>query len=254
MKNKVFLAVGMVIILVLASLAGCSSTGVRAADVQPINIDVNSQQGIWVNGEGKVTVIPDIATISVGVSAKADKVADAQAQASIAMDKLMAALTGAGIDKKDIQTQYFSIDQLTRYDNITQESVVTGYQVSNTVTVKIRAVDKTGSIIDTLAVAAGDNTRINGIYFSVDKPEQSYAQARDLAMKDAKAKADDLARLSGVTLGRATYISESSGSQPVPYYGSMSKASDMAGAAPTTSVSAGSTDIILNVQVAYAIQ
>jgi uncharacterized protein YggE len=255
MKNKVLLALGIMMALVLVSLVGCSAGGVQAADVQPVNVNMNSQHGIWVNGVGKVTVTPDIATISVGVSAKADKVADAQAQASAAMDKVMAALTAAGIDKKDIQTQYYSIQQLNRWDDKTQTTVITGYEVSNTVSVKVRAVEKTGSVIDAVAAAGSDNIRINGISFSVDKPEQYYAQAREAAMKDAKAKAEDLARLSNVTLGKAFYITESNYSQPVPYPMYAYKGMDSAaGAAPTTAISAGETDITLNVQVAYSIQ
>jgi uncharacterized protein YggE len=251
MKNKLFLAVGLVVLLVLASLAGCAATGVGAADVQPVNVNVNSQQtGIWVNGEGKVTVTPDVALVYLGVSAKADKVADAQAQAASAMDKIIAALVSNGVDKKDIKTQYFSIQQymtpvpearaLPPYSAsdlptpvATPITQITGYEVSNTVSVKIREVEKTGAIIDAVAAAGGDNTRINGISFSVDKPEQYYAQA-------------------GVTLGKVTYISENTYSPgPYPIY---SKAYDMAVAAPATSISPGQTDIILNVQVNYSIQ
>lgn len=255
MKNKVLLAVGIVVALVLVSLAGCSATGLQAADNQPVNVVVGNQQtGIWVNGVGKVTVTPDIATLNVGVSAKAAKVVDAQSEAAVAMDKVMAALTAAGIDKKDIQTQYYSINQVTRWDNTTQESIVTGYQVSNSVSVKIRKVANTGSIIDAVAAAGSDNIRINGISFSVDKPEQYYAQARELAMADAKAKATDLAKLSGVSLGKAIYITESTASQPIIYPQYAAKGMDMASAAPTTAISTGETDITLNVQVAYAIQ
>lgn len=255
MKNKVLLAVGLVVALVLVSLAGCSATGLQAADAQPVNVVVGNQQtGIWVNGVGKVTVTPNIATVNVGVSAKADKVVDAQSQAAAAMDKVMAALTGAGIDKKDIQTQYYSINQVTKWDNNTQESIVTGYQVSNSVAVKIRKVENTGSIIDAVTAAGSDNIRVNGISFSVDQPEQYYAQAREAAMADAKAKATDLARLSGVSLGKAIYITESTASQPIIYPQYASKGMDMASAAPTTTISAGETDITLNVQVAYAIQ
>jgi uncharacterized protein YggE len=74
--------------------------------------------------------------------------------------------------------------------------------------VKIRDMDKTGTIIDAVAAAGGNNTIINGISFSVEKPELSYSQARKAAMEDARAKAEDLAKLANVALGKATYISE----------------------------------------------
>ena len=146
MKNRLFLvAVGILVLAVLGlGLSGCSSDRLAAAGVSPVNVSVNNQQGIWVNGEGRVTVTPDIANVSLGVTAQSPTVADALAQASAAMDKVMSSLTSNGIDKKDIKTQNFNIQQMTRYDNSTQKNVVTGYQVDNMVTAKIRNVDKTG--------------------------------------------------------------------------------------------------------------
>jgi uncharacterized protein len=256
MKLRIIMGISLVFLLAAAciSLSGCSTNGAAAQDLQPVNVTVNSsQQGILVNGEGKITVTPDIATVSLGVSAQASTVAAAQSQASTAMDKVIAALTGNGIAKNDIRTQYFNIQQQTRYDNNTQQSVVTGYMVSNTVSVKIRAVDKTGPIIDAVAVAGGDNTRINGVSFSVEKPEQYNSQVRELAVKDAKSKADEMAKLAGVTLGKATYISEGSVSSPIPYAVPTAKL-DASGGGSTTSISPGQTDITLDVQINYAIQ
>jgi len=254
MKNKRFSMLGIVMLLALASLVvgltGCS--GVAAADMQPVSVNVNNQQGIWVNGQGKVTVTPDIAYISMGVSAQAATVTEAQAQAAAAMDKVIAALKSNGVAEKDIQTQYYNIQQLTRYDNVTQQSVVTGYMVSNSVNVKIRDVGKAGVIIDAVAAAGGDYTRINGVNFSIDKPEQYYAQAREQAMADAKTKANQLAQLAGVTLGRATYITESTSSPYVPYPYPI-KAAD-AVQSSTTYITPGEMDVTVSVQVAYAIQ
>jgi uncharacterized protein len=255
MKIKQILLTISVVVLVLvgAVLSGCSTNAGAAQEVQPVNVSVNSQEGIWVNGVGKVTVTPDIATVSLGVSAQASTVSVAQSQASTAMDKVIAALTGSGVSKNDIQTQFFNIQQMTRYDNNSQQSVITGFMVSNTVAAKIRSVDKTGSIIDAVAAAGGDFTRVNGVSFSVDKPEKYYIQAREQAVKDAKSRAEQMANLTGVTLGKATYISESSSSTPIPYPAALMK-SDASGIGSTTSISPGETDIILNVQVAYAIK
>ncbi len=255
MKIKLILALALVAVLgvVGIGLAGCTTGPAQAQNLQPVNVSINNQQGIWVNGQGKVTVTPDIAIVSLGISAQASTVAQAQALAAPAMDKVIAALKSNGVAQNDIQTQYFNIQQNMRYDNTTQQSVVTGYTVSNIVTAKIRSVDKTGAIIDAVASAGGDLTRVNGVSFSVDKPDQYYSQARQLAMTDAKNKATQLASLSGVTLGKATYISESTSSTPQPYVTPMLSAG-AAAPAPTTSINPGQTDIILNVQVAYAIQ
>jgi uncharacterized protein YggE len=256
MKIRLILGTALVLLVFVvgAGLSGCTSGGAVAQDIKPVSVSVNnSQQGIWVNGEGKVTVTPDIATVSLGVSSQSPTVAQAQSQAAIAMDKVMTALTSNGVAKNDIKTQYFNIQQMTRYDNNTQQSVVTGYMVSNTVTAKIRVVEKTGSIIDAVAVAGGDFTRINGVGFSVEKPEQYYSQARELAIRDARAKADQLAKLAGVTLGGATSISENTVSNPVPYPAPVMR-SQAAGMGSTTSISPGETDITLSVQIAYAIK
>jgi uncharacterized protein len=255
MRIKQILVITLVAVLAVVgtALSGCSSNGGTSQDTRPVNVSVNSQEGIWVNGVGKVTVTPDIATVSLGVSAQSSTVAVAQSQAATAMEKVIAALTGGGVAKNDIQTQYFNIQQMTRYDNNSQQSVVTGFMVSNTVAAKIRAVDKTGSIIDAVAAAGGDLTRVNGVSFSVDKPEKYYLQAREQAVQDAKSKAEQIAKLTGVSLGKATYISESSLSAPVPYP-VVAMRSDVSGIGSTTSISPGETDITLNVQVAYGIQ
>jgi len=250
MKTKIKFAVLALAVVAILAVAGCGAAVQAQGTTQPVSVNVNSQQGIWVTGTGTISVTPDIANVSLGVNAQAPKVADAQSQAVEAMNQLMAALTAAGIDPKDIQTQYYNISQMTKYDNTTGQSTVTGYQVSNTVNVKIRDTGKVGSIIDSVAAAAGDLTRINGISFSVDKPEQYNAQIRSLAMADAKAKAQQLASLAGVTLGAPTYIVENAGSSPIVYPVAVAKDAGQS----VTPISAGQTQISLNVQVAYAIQ
>jgi uncharacterized protein len=256
MKSRILLVAGIIVLLVMLLAANGCSNGVSAADSQPINVNVGNQQtGIWVNGEGKITLTPDLATLTLGVSAQTTTVAEAQSQAATAMDKVMKALTDAGIAKNDIQTRYYNINQVTRWDDKTQQQIVIGYNVSNSVIAKIRAMDKVGSIIDSVAVAGGDLTRINGINFSVEKPEKYYTQVRDLALKDAKTKAQQIADATSVTLGKPTYVSENS-SSPVAYpqVSYSSKDAAMGASVPTTSISAGELTVTLNVQVAYAIQ
>lgn len=250
MKNKILLGVGVVVILMLTVLTGCS-----AANDKPINVAVGGQQtGIWVSGEGKITVVPDLAIVTLGVSAQTSTVAASQSQAATAMDKVIVALKSNGVADKDIQTQNYSIYQVTRYDDKNQQNIVIGYNVSNTVVAKLRDISKVGATIDAVVVAGGDFTRFNGINFSVEKPEKYYSQARELAMTDAKTKAAQMAQLSGLTLGPATYVSESSyvpsNPSPVMYKADMASG----GGAPSTSISAGEMQVILNVQIAYAIK
>ena len=246
MKKKILLLTGVILILLTAGLLyGCQQSG------SPAGYSAYQQTGIWVTGEGKVTAVPDIADIQLGIQAQAKTVADAQTQAAKAMNDVMSALTANGVAQKDIQTQYFSIQQLTRWDSDKQEQVVTGYQVNNMVNAKIRAVDKAGAIIDAAAQAGGDLTRVNMIQFSIDDQTVYNDLAREKAMADARDTAKQLADLSGVKLGKPIYISEAGVSTPrtVPVY-----AKDAVGESSSTSISAGELEITLTVQVAYAIQ
>jgi uncharacterized protein YggE len=246
MKKYWLVAMSLVLVLAVVGFAGCSAGPTTIGTV-----DINSQQtGIWVNGEGKVTITPDIATLSLGIEAQATTVTEAQDQAATAMEAVMASLAENGVADKDIQTQYFSIYQVTKWDDFKDEQVVIGYRVTNIVTAKIRDIEQAGPIIDAVAAAGGDYTRINNISFSVDDPTPYYEQARQKAVADAKAKAEQLADLAGVNLGRPTYISEGSVSPPVIY---REAAMAVPAPAPTTPISPGEIELTLNVQVAYAI-
>lgn len=246
MKNRWILATGLAIVLTLLFISGCTSRSTTVGDIIS-----GQQEGIWVSGKGEVTAVPDITTLSLGVEAQAASVAEAQSQAAQAMNRVMDALTGKGVKDKDIQTQYFSIYQVTRWDSEKEKEIVTGYRVTNTVTAKIRDTEKTGVIIDAVATAGGDLTRINSISFSIDDPSPYYEEAREKAMADAKAKAGQLAKLAGVTLGKPTYISESTQSPSIIYPRAYAEAGGKA--ADATPISPGEMDIILNVQVTYAI-
>ena len=251
MNIKRLLAIGLVLMLALVGLAGCISEGTSGIELPSgLRINVgNQQEGMWVNGHGEVNAAPDIAILQLGVSAQRASVAEAQAEAATAMDKVMTVLKQGGVADKDIQTQYFSIQQVTRWDRETEEEVVIGYRVTNMVTAKIREIAKTGSIIDAVAEAGGDFTRIDNISFSIDDPSEYRKEARDKAMADAKAKAERLANLGGVTLGKPTYISENI-SYPI-YPPSVGVAE--AAPAPVTPISPGEMKISLDIQVVYAI-
>jgi len=248
-KKEWSLAISLALVLAIVSLAGCSPGNTVPIEIEGLNIN-NQQEGIWVSGRGEVTVTPDIATLRLGVEVQAASVAIAQSQAIEAMDEVMAALIDNGVAEKDIQTQYFSIRQVTKWDRDEEEEVVIGYRVTNKVNAKIREIDKAGSIIDAVAAAGGDFTRIDSIDFSVDDPSAYYEEAREEAMADAKAKAEQLAELAGGRLGKATYISESS-QIPPPIY--RQDIYEEAIPAAETPISPGEMEISLTVQVAYAL-
>jgi uncharacterized protein YggE len=248
-KKKWLLATGLVLVLAIVGLAGCSPDSTALGAVEGINID-NQQHGIWVSGQGKVTAVPDIATLRLGIEAQEASVAGAQTRAAEAMDRVMTALIENGVAEKDIQTQYFSIHRVTKWDRGEEEEVVVGYRVANMVTAKVRDIDKAGAVIDAVAEAGGDFTRIDNISFSIDDPSDYYEEARQEAMAEAKAKAQQLAQLAGVTLGMPTYISEGAQSLPPIYRSGI--AYEEAVAAPTP-ISPGEMEISLTIQVVYAI-
>jgi hypothetical protein len=161
-------------------------------------------------------------------------------------------LKAQGVAEKDIKTQYYSVQQMTQWDNEKQQQIITGYQVTNTVTAKVRKVDTAGTVVDAVVAAGGDYTRINSIGFTVDDPKPYQEQARELAVADAAAKAKKLADIANVKLGKATYISESS-NNPVPIYNTDVMAKAAGAPAVTTPISPGETDITTDVQIAYDI-
>ena len=169
------------------------------------------------------------------------------------MNKVMNALTGNGVAKKDIKTQQFNISRLTRWDNDKQTEIVTGYRVTNTVSVKVREVEKAGEVIDAVVTVGGNMIRVSGISFTVDDPSPYYEQARKLAITYAKKKADQMAAETGIELGKITYITESSYTSSSLYRNYAME--DVAIPAPiiTTPVSVGQLDITTTVQIAYAI-
>ena len=255
MKKIWLVAVGVVVLLAAVAVTGCSSEGARlTTDNGRLTLSLNNQQeGIWVNGNGRVVAVPDVAVLRLGIEAQEMTVAEAQDQAREAMDRVMKALENEGVAEKDIQTQYFNINRVTRWDSQEEKEVVIGYRVTNVVTAKVRDVAKTGDVIDAVAAAGGDYTRIDSISFTLDDPSEYQKEARQQAVVDAEAKAKQLAEAAGVKLGRPLYITESS-YIPGPVY--RQDVMEKAEGAPAveTPISPGEMEITVNVQISYEIE
>ena len=208
--------------------------------------------GIQVTGQGEVKVKPDIALINLGVEAQAKTAAEARSQAAQGMSQVLEALRSSGVAQKDIRTYQFSIQPVREYDREAKREISLGFRVTNLVTAKVREMDKVGGILDAVVEAGGDFIRVQGISFRVENPKPFYAQARKEAMAEAMAKAQELAQLAGVKLGKPTYISESTGyyyPRPVAYF----KAEGAPIPTPTP-ISPGEQIISLTVQVTFAIE
>jgi uncharacterized protein YggE len=158
-----------------------------------------------ISARGEVKRVPDIAAISAGVVTQAADARTALSDNAARMARVVAALRKAGIAERDLTTANISLAPQYRYaDN--QPPVITGYQASNSVSVRFRDIAKSGTILDTL-VAQGAN-QINGPSLSLDQPDAALDEARVAAIASAKQRAELYARTAGLTVRRIVAISE----------------------------------------------
>ena len=186
------------------TLAGCDS----APPVQ-----ANARQ-VTVVGSGTVQGAPDTVTADVGVEVLAPDVTAAMSQANDRQKAVIDALTGEGIETKDIRTT--AVDLQPQYG---ENSVITGYRAGNSVNVTIRQIDKAPRALSAVVAAGGNATRITAVNFTIDDDSRLVSDARARAFEDAKARASQYAQLSGMSLGRVISISEAAGNgppQPMP--------------------------------------
>lgn len=203
---------------------------------------------ITVVGEGTVAVVPDVASVQIGVDMTGDSADQASADVSAVMDEVLAALTTLRIPSKDVQTSGFSIyvERPAGPDGLPGDEVL--YHVSSGVNVTIRDLSKVSDVLDA-AIAAGANN-IYGVNFSVGDPDSVMAEARKKASEDALARAEELAALHGVAVGELISISEVVSGNAVPLASiNASYAFDKAGGA----LAPGELEMTAQLQVVYAI-
>jgi hypothetical protein len=169
------------------------------------------------------------------------------------MEKVIAELKKAGNEARDLQTSNFSVQPQYYHpprdrNGPIEPPRIVGYQVSNTLRVRVRDLARLGAILD-VTVSQGAN-QLNGIAFSIDDPEALLAKARKAAMEDAVARATTYAEAAGVALGRVLSINENSGPRPVPMVARM-RAEDAAAAVP---IEAGEQSIQAQVQVTWELR
>ena len=231
----------------LAALAAvCISPALGLAQAVPV--PSASPQGITVVGVGTVMAQPTTARITLGVELVDPSLSNAQAEASRRMDAVLARLKNAGIPESDIHTTSYTITP--QYDpprDASQTPALRGYQVQNLVEARTANINGLGPLIDDV-VGAGA-TRVAGIRFEADNVQALKDQARDQAMQNARAKAEQLARDGSVGLGRPVAIDESDTGGVTPVRAVAPQA-----AAPSTPIEPGELEITTTVRVTYAIQ
>ncbi len=286
-RNRTMMAAVVVMAVAMSLAAACefeggparepaqiSAAGLSAGDAALFGIAQGAQQRttlalasdgqgeIHVTGQGKVSVEPDLAILNLGVETMKPTVSEAREEAATAMAAVMDALKNAGVEDKDIQTRRFNIraerdwQEVTENGVRTSKSVLVGYRVNNSLTVKARDLDNLDVLIDSAVEAGGDSIRFDGLQFTAEDLSPVMTELREDAVNDAKSKAQHFADLTEVGLGELIFISD--GTVASPLYRSESFGYAPAPAArafdTASSVSGGELEVTMSVQTVFAIE
>lgn len=231
--------------VILSGILNASATSTQAGEAGQTS-EAGSPRTITAVGTGSASASPDVATAQIGVETQSASPEEATRENEERMKAVLEALGAAGVDEKDIHTAYYNLWAEQRYDP--EKGQPTGeyiYHVSNSLSVKIRALSEVGAILSE-AVEAGANN-ISGVAFSIEDTSALEIEAREKAVADAKARAESLAQLSGVELGEVVLVSEVIGG-PVPVV--MERAMGGGG----VSIEPGQLEVSMQVQMSFAIQ
>lgn len=240
------------------ALLALVAPGLTHAQDEEERMDIDELPRISVSGTGTISAKPDLGDINVGVVTQAPTAREALTANTESMNKLLATVKEQGVAAKDVQTTNVNVNPQysqpapTRPGEAQNEFVprIVAYQVTNTVHLKVRDLDKLGAILDSV-VSAGAN-QIYGISFQIDKPEKLLSQARKQAVADARMKAEELAGEAGMVLGQPLRIIESGGG-PAPIMPRMGRMM-MADAAAAVPVAAGEQELSVSIQVEYELK
>ncbi len=216
---------------------------------------------ITVQGEGEVNARPDIGEFSFSVLAEGATAAEAQEKSATALNAALDFLKESGVEEKDYKTANYYLNPKYRYEPTVctamycppSNPVIDGYEVSQTVTVKVRDLAKSGDLIS----GVGDTgaTNISGLSFTIDDESSLKAEAREKAIADAKAKADKLTNDLGVRIVRMTGFWEDQGGYYPMYdraYGGADMAMESSAMSPEMPV--GENTIRSTVSITYEVK
>ncbi len=264
-----------------------SNDGTTIQQVSGRNI---GSEGIYVSGSGTAKAAPDLATLRLGVEVTDVTVSRARTRAAEDMTDVIAAVRQGGVEEKDIQSGHYRIHPRYTGREITRcvesdaadsgvglpgveggkdspaistvepegqecfqeyQSVVTGYEVVNSVVVLVRDLDNVDDVIDRAVEAGGDSFRFENLSFSIQDSSPLRSEARAAAMAEMKAKAEEMASLAGVSLGDVVFLSETFGAAPpAPLFGAeRAFASIAADTAPLVSTPIAPGEVSVEVQV-----
>lgn len=244
--NKVFMLSSILVVGVLIFF-------VAQIMFQSQTLSQQNANQITVSGEGKVYAKPDVALVTLGVTTQAVTVADVTKNNTDKMNSIILAIKNLKIAEKDIQTTNYNLSPQYNYTQ-RQGQVFQGYSLEQDVQVKIRDFAKIGDVLSQ-ATANGANV-VGDLQFTIDNPQQFKDQARAQAIAQAKSNAQNLAKESGIGLGKLINVMEGN-SNPYPIaYNSMSKGLG-AGAvmsAPIPTVQPGQQEIDVTINLTYQVK
>ncbi|MEK7644548.1 MAG: SIMPL domain-containing protein [Patescibacteria group bacterium] len=244
--------IGILVVYAIVFLGTLIRNNLKKFDT--IGVADRNERTIVVDGQGKVTVTPDIAMVNLGTISEGKTVDEAQQKNTEVMNKLTAKLKTLGIDGKDIQTVNYNI--YPKYDYTDGAQKLIGYQVSQDLTVKIREVSKANQVIAGAGEVGANN--VGGLQFTIDDRDAYKAEARALALNKVGEKAKVLARSLGVDLVRVvTYNEYEGGSGADTLYamgGLAMNQKGMEGAGAPPDIQTGSSEVIMNVNVVFEIR
>lgn len=187
------------VVVALVMIAAGSGVQAQGAEIRHITV----------SGEGEIGSTPDMAIITVGVSAQHRVAAAAMDEVSGKVATLLLTLTKQGLDPADIQTSSLNLNPRYQHSNDGTPPKIVGFMASNTVTIRVRALDELGTLLGQV-LETGVN-QINGLQFGVSDSQSLEDQARIAAIADARHRAEIFAGAAGVKLGRVVSISEAGG-------------------------------------------
>jgi uncharacterized protein YggE len=216
----------------------------------PVGAQEKSMSSITVVGEGMIAARPDLAVVSLGVVSQAGRAADALAQNSKAMTSVIASVKEAGIEARDIETSQIGLRPQYSYppQGTREAPKLVAYEASNNVSIRLRAFDKLGELLDRLVVSGAN--QIRNIELTIAEPGLLRDKARAAAMKDALRKAEILADAAGVRIVRLFSASEEYFEPPRPM--TMRMSADAAVRAPVP-IEAGEQEIRARVTTVFEI-
>ena len=244
-------AAGLVIAAAVYAGAGGFREPDRVAAAQTPSPAATATNVIAVSGLGHVAGTPDTLLLQLRIEGRGVDVTTALGSANSAVTKVVAALKANGVAARDIKTSGLSVQPDYRYEKETQRLI--GYISSQSMSVKLRDLNKAGAAVSAATEAGGNSVRIDGASLDLESDSALVVEARANAFAEAKAKAEQYAKLAGRGLGQVSSVSESVSNPPVPLPYNMAAPAAMDAKLADVPIQRGSQEVEVRVEVVWAL-